>query len=410
MEIFFESLFVFSAGLVIYTYAGYPLLIAIAARWFPREYKALPLDSDFDLPFVSVLIAAYNAEQHIEARIQNVLDSDYPLDKLEIVIASDGSTDQTARIVRMMGLPNVRVLEYRKRRGKTAALVSSVAMLNGEVIVFSDASTQFKPTALRRLALHFVDPHVGVVSGKVTMLDDKGRSSEGLYWKLETKVKACESRFDSLIGASGAIYAVRRDCFIPPRTPQINDDLVLPMLARLRSGCRMILDRTAEASVIMPPGLRNEFRRRRRIGIGAFQSIREIGGLLNPRNGRLAFSYFSHKLLRWTCPFWLGVAFIANLFILDLLLFRMTMAIQVAFYTTAMVGLAVTGKSIPLRLVRLCTSFCVMNLALMAGFIGWVRNANKTTWEPTLRPATTVQPYGLRSVGSRARNRSRRIG
>src|SRR5262245_28134456 len=292
-----------SLGVVAYAYFGYPVLILLASRLFGREPDR-PEVPDKDLPTISLLIAAYNEEAEIGRRIENALETDYPADKYEIVVASDGSSDRTNEIVRGYERFGVRLLAFPVRRGKATVLNDAIPQPLGAGVRLADANTFTHATAAQRLAGWFRDPKVGVVCGRLVLTDPAtGKNVDSLYWKYETFLKKCEGRLGALLGANGAIYAIRKTLFqgIPGNT--IVDDFVIPLLARERSGCRIVYDKEAVAVEETPARLKSEFHRRTRIGAGGFQSIGMLFRLLSPRNGWTSFTFASHKILRWLCPF-----------------------------------------------------------------------------------------------------------
>ena len=252
-----------------YAYLGYPILVAVIARIFGRDDRPTASGQVDDLPEVTVLIAAHNAEHYLNERIENILACDYPPELVNILVASDGSTDGTFRVVSRFGNNRVKAISFKDRRGKSATLVDAVSSVSTPVIVFTDATTRFDEQALRRLARHFTDPKVGVAAGKVTMVNRNGSASESLYWKVENRIRGCGARLGITLGASGAIYAVRRSMFVAPSRPTINDDLVLPMLVRMTHHCRVVFDPSAYAFSSSTGGIRAEFLRRQRIGLGA---------------------------------------------------------------------------------------------------------------------------------------------
>src|SRR5262249_30257518 len=196
-----------SLGLVAYAYIGYPILVWLLARVFGRE-RARPALAESDLPTLSLLIAAYNEEAEIGRRIENALELDYPADKLEIVVASDGSTDRTNDIVRRYERFGVKLFAFPKRRGKSTALTDAIPALAGEIVMLSDANTCTHATAAHYLASWFRNPRIGVVCGRLVLTDPlTGRNVDSLYWKYETFLKKCESRLGALLGSNGGIYA-----------------------------------------------------------------------------------------------------------------------------------------------------------------------------------------------------------
>ena len=247
-ELILAALVVLSIACAAYVYVGYPILVWMLARLFGRS--AVPAAADnTDLPFVSLVIAAHNECDVINDRIQNALALDYPRDRFEIMIVSDGSTDSTNAIVQSYANRGVTLLAFEKNRGKAAALNDAFRQIKGDVVVLSDANTNMAPDAVRRLAEWFADPNVGVVCGKLELVDPvSGRNVDGVYWKYENFLKKCESRLGALLGTNGAIYAIRRELFPGMTDGLVIDDFVIPLLARLKSGCRLQFDPRAVAT------------------------------------------------------------------------------------------------------------------------------------------------------------------
>lgn len=372
-------------ALIVYAYAVYPIVVLALAKLFGKSPVGYAPCTDGDLPSVSLLIAAYNEEQVIAQRIENALALDYPADRLEIVIASDGSTDNTARIVRGFTDQRIRLLESPLRRGKATVLNAAFRHLRGEIVVLSDANTFTDSAALRRMTRWFDDPNIGSVCGRLVLTDPAtGRNVDSLYWKYETFLKTCEGRLGALLGANGAIYAVRRSHFAGIWSDTIVDDFVIPLVTRLRYGTGIVYDKTAIAYEETPNDFGAEFRRRSRIGAGGFQSIVRLRALLAPRHGWLAFTFFSHKVLRWLCPFLLIGAAVTNLALLHEPFYRVTMAVQLLGYGLSLLGLA-TGTRAALKPLRLATMFTAMNAALLVGFWRWASGGQQGIWQRTAR-------------------------
>lgn len=400
MEIL-PAIFWLSAGLVVYAYLGYPILIWCAARRWGRRAVSSLADDD-RLPSASLLIAAHNEADVIEQRLRNALALDYPADKLEIVVASDGSSDGTCDIARRFVGPRVRLLDFSQRRGKTAVLNDAVRQLRGELVMFSDANTMWNRDTARRLAHWFSEPRVGMVCGRLVLTDPAtGDNVDSLYWRYETFLKTQEGRLGAVLGANGAVYAMRRSLWRPVANDTIVDDLVIPLTAYLKSGCRMIYDAGAVAHEETPARLTAEFGRRARIGAGGLQAIRRLAGLTHPRHGWLSLAFVSHKLLRWFAPFCLIAAFATNLLLIGDAVFRALFACQLAFYITAGVGAFMPGRHPICRLVRAATLFTSINLALLVGYGRWLSGRQGGVWRRTARPApaepagSPAQPQGV---------------
>jgi cellulose synthase/poly-beta-1,6-N-acetylglucosamine synthase-like glycosyltransferase len=373
-------------ALVAYCYVGYPLLIWACSRLFGRRREIAPL-ADVELPQVTLLIAAHNEERWIRQRIENGLELDYPSDKLEILVASDGSRDATVEIAAGFADRGVRILDYRENRGKATMLNEGIVEARRPVVIFSDANTFFEPTALRQLVRWFADPAIGTVCGRLVLTDPrKGRNVDSLYWKYETFLKKCESRLGALLGANGAIYALRKDDYVPIPPDTLVDDFVIPLVSKLKTGKAIIYDEEALAWEECPPAIGDEFCRRSRIGAGGFQAMLRLLPLLSPARGWIGFSFLSHKILRWLCPFLLILAFAANLVCLDSSsLYVGLLVAQVVFYIASALGAFLPGRGLVSRLVRLPAMFTSMNLALLVGFWNWIFGHQRGVWQRTTR-------------------------
>jgi cellulose synthase/poly-beta-1,6-N-acetylglucosamine synthase-like glycosyltransferase len=382
------AVFWICAAVIGYAYLIYPLLIWFLAYGFGRRSRdPIVEEEDGDLPSVSLLIAAYNEEAVIEARLHNALALDYPPEKFEVMVGSDGSSDRTPEIVRGYTDPRVRLLDYSQRRGKAAVLNTAMAELQGEIVLLSDANTDIDRDAVRKLVRWFDDPHVGAVCGRLILTDPKlGRNVDSLYWKYETFLKRCESRLGALLGANGAIYAFRRAWYVPIPDEIIIDDLVIPLLSKLRNNGRIIYDDEAVAHEETPPDVWAEFERRSRIGAGGFQSIGMLWRLLDPRRGWVAFTFFSHKVLRWLCPFALLGLLASNVMLIwEGRFYQWALSGQVGFYLLAWFAALLPGRHRLLRPLRLATMFTTMNTALLVGFWRWLSGGQKGAWDRTRR-------------------------
>jgi cellulose synthase/poly-beta-1,6-N-acetylglucosamine synthase-like glycosyltransferase len=378
-----------SCAAVLFAYLGYPVLLLLLSRWLGRSAR-VPAGVHEDLPTLSLLIAAHNEESVIEERIRNALQMDYPAEKLEIVVASDGSVDDTATIVRRYAERGVRLLDYCPRRGKAATLNAAMAELHGEIVLLSDANTYTDATAARKIVRWFKNADVGVVCGRLVLTDPvTGGNADSLYWKYETFLKRCEGRLGALLGSNGAIYAIRRMLYLPIPEDTIVDDFVIPLRAKLRTGCAIVYDCEAIAREETAPDVRAEFHRRSRIGAGGFQSILMLWRLLDPRRGWVALTFFSHKIMRWLCPFFMLGALLTNLLLVDDSFYLGTLVAQLGFYAVSMLAALVPPRFRSLKPLRLTTMFTSMNLALLVGFWRFARGTQKGLWQRTARLAET---------------------
>ena len=363
-----------AAATILYTYAGYPLLLALLSRVIRRPVRRAPIE-----PSVTLLIPAFNEARVIERKIRNALDLDYPRSKLEIVVASDGSNDETVEIAqRFRDGYRVRVLAFPRNRGKMATLNASVPETRGEVIVFSDAPALIDSGALRCLLANFADPDVGAVSGRYTVVkaSEAGTgASEDLYWKYETFLKTCESDLDSTLGAHGHLYAIRRELYPFADSSVINDDYVIPVSV-IAKGFRAIY----EPSAVVREEAREMtgFGRRVRIVAGNVQQLSEIRGLLHAGRPLPLLFFLSHKAVRLITPVAMLVAFGANLLMAGAPIYRAALCCQAIFYL-----LAICGSVLRLRpnLLMLPFYFSMINAAAFLGFYHAATHRRRMAWE-----------------------------
>ena len=355
-----ELVFWVAAGLLVYTHVGYPLLLAMLAR---RE-RTPPAPAE--LPSVSLVIAAHDEEDVIERRVRNVFELDYPRDRLELIVSSDGSTDATVERARAAGADLVLDLP---RGGKVRAQDAAVERAAGDIVAFSDANAYWSPDALRTLVARFADPDVGYVCGQLRFVDAAGTNMEGLYWRYELWIRSLESRLAGVTGGNGAIYAVRhRDYLVVD--PRMGHDLSFPF-NMVKRGRRPVYEPRALATEKMVPSIEGEFARKRRMmGHGWLIVLR--GGLLSPRGyGPVyALQIFSHRLLRYVSPFLHLVALGANVALLgEGPLYAVTLALQVALLLGALAG------------VRIARYYVLMMASLAAGLWDWLRRGTPAEWE-----------------------------
>ncbi|MBZ5559224.1 MAG: glycosyltransferase family 2 protein [Acidobacteriia bacterium] len=377
-----RALFWASAGILIYTYAGYPLLIVAWARIRPRPGRRRRVE-----PSVSILVIAHNEGDAIAAKIDNLLALDYPEPRLDVVIASDGSTDDTAAIARAADSPRVHVFSFARRRGKAAVLNDLVPRLTGDIVVLADTRQRIEAGALWALVAPFADPRVGAVSGELMLNDGAGAAAgRGVswYWRYEKVIRQSESDVDSTIGATGAVYAIRRALFerIPPDT--ILDDVLIP-LRIARRGCRILFEPGARAFDRVAPSARAELERKVRTSAGNFQLLARERWLWSPLRNRLWFQTVSHKGLRLLLPPLHLAALAAAVWLSARAPFYRAMAdLQILFYAAALGGVLARGRRGRIaRLLALPYVICLLNWATLAGFVRFLRGLQPAAWQPT---------------------------
>lgn len=366
-----ESVFWIAVAIAGYAFIGYPLVLLGLGGVIRRDVRKATI-----WPFVSLLIPAYNEARVIRRKIENSLALEYPADRIEIVVVSDGSSDGTADIAWATG--KVCVLELPQNRGKVAALNAAVAELLGQIVVFSDASAILAPDSVRRLVENFADPAVGAVSGRygVVDLDDVNIGpSEDFYWKYESFLKVQESRIGSTLGGHGHLHAIRRELYPFPSPETINDDYVIPMSVIAR-GFRAVYEPAAR--VFEEAREMTGFKRRIRIMAGNLQQLRHLQQFLVPFRPLPLLFFLSHKVVRLWVPFAMLAALAANLFLLDSRTFRALLGLQLVFYTLAAFGL--TGRLRP-RALRLPFYFCMVNSAAFFGLYHALTRRRGMAWK-----------------------------
>jgi cellulose synthase/poly-beta-1,6-N-acetylglucosamine synthase-like glycosyltransferase len=370
-----ESLFWISIGAILYTFFGYPLAVWLLARLRNREVVKADIT-----PQVSVVIACHNEQDNIEARIKNIFESEYPPDLINIVIVSDGSTDFTAERARRYASDRVSLFAYGDQRGKATALNLGVEIATGEIIVFADARQSFEPGAIRKLISNFADSGVGAVSGELLIDGAVGASvgeGVGLYWKYEKWIRKSESRSGSVIGATGAIYAIRRELWRPLPENTILDDVYTPMSIAL-AGHRVVFEEKARAHDKAVESAGREFARKVRTLTGNYQLCQLMPRLLLP-NSALLFQFYSHKLMRLAAPIFLLLILAASVILAvqpvgnaAAVLYRTALAGQVLFYAGVAAGAYLLRHNRRVRLLNFAYVFSLMNAAALIGLLFFV--------------------------------------
>lgn len=374
-----------SFGLLFYTYAGYPAFLWLLGLMRRRNEDQGEPPTEW--PEVSILISAYNEEQVIADRLENLLSVDYPTERLEILVGSDGSTDRTCEIVKAYQPQKVRLIAFTKRRGKASVLNDLMFLARGEVVILTDANTFFQPDAVRELvgALRRY-PQACAVVGRLELRSPASSGNlDGAYWRYETWIKTLESRFGAVLGANGAIYGFCRERYQPIPRQAIVDDFLIPMLMRLRSGGRVFFIPSARAWETSPERVRDEFRRRVRIGAGDLQALIWTWRLLLPWKGMVALTYFSHKVLRWLGPWFLLAGFGGNFWLLGKPFFDLLFLGQLSFYTLGL-GAALFRRVPALGLLATAARyFLVLNAGLFLGFARLSFGVARPTWATSPR-------------------------
>jgi glycosyltransferase involved in cell wall biosynthesis len=361
-----------SVGLLVYAHVGYALLLALIARLRPEHRSAE--QSLVELPTVSVIVPAYAEQEVIGARIGNLRILDYPHDRLELIVACDGSPDATAQRARDAGAHLVLELP---RGGKIRAQDAGVARSHGEIVAFTDANVTWETDALRKLVAPFGDPRVGYVCGDVNLVSQHGTNQEGLYWRYEMAIRSLESRVRSITGGNGAIYATRREDYLIV-DPIMGHDLSFPF-QMVKRGRRAVYVPQARASEKMVPSLEGEFARKRRM-MGHTWPIVVRGGMLSPRgyDPLYALMIASHRILRYLSPFLHVVVFGTNIALLGHgWVYAATLALQVAVLLAAL-----ASRVVPVRPLLLARYYVLTTASLAVGLWDWLTRGTSAGWEP----------------------------
>lgn len=373
-----EVLFWVSFAVLLYVYAGYTFLLAVLAAFVPRRRPKV----DFT-PRLSILIAAYNEQTGIRRKIEQTLSLDYPSDLIEVLILSDGSTDQTDAIVESFRDPRVRLLQVSGRKGKTNAQNEGVKVARGDVLIFSDATTIYHPQALRHLASNYADPKVGAVSGRYQYFDPAGRSPMGLgtiaFWNYENFTKVMQSRIRTISGCCGCIYSVRREAYTP-LAPDVISDLVQPLHV-IRQGYRVVFEEGALAYEETTQSTSEEFSMRVRVVTRGIRGLLSVPALLMPwRFGWVSFQLWSHKILRWLVPFFLLILLGSSLFLWQNPFHRLFLVAQGVFYGITLIALLLPIQRL-WKPLGIPLYFCTLNAAAFFSVIEVLRGKKYVVWE-----------------------------
>jgi len=369
----------------LYAYAGVPAIAAVMTTIGRRRSSEPPAGASASPPPVTVIVPAYNEERSLDAKIRNVLATEYPAELLDVIVVSDASTDRTDEIARSFADRGVRLIVQETRAGKSAGLNRAMTMARGEIVVFTDANALYLPSTIPALIGRFERPRVGLVTGYTRYASAGGSDvaeTTNVYTSLERLIKRAESRWGCCVGADGALFAMRRSLFRPLRHDDIND-LVLP-LGVIEQGWECVL--ADEAFCLEQPGasMDSEYRRQSRITNRTLRALWRHGRLLNPlRYGLFSFFLFSHKVMRFLVPVFLIAAFVS------LILLARVRPIYLAAAVLASAGLAAAlgvsrlgpGWSLPLRLLRALGVFLTINAAVLEGWWTFLRGHREVVWQ-----------------------------
>lgn len=384
-----QIIFWLSLAALFYTYIGYPIFVYLVSRLFPRRINKASFE-----PFVTVLITAYNEEKDIRAKLENTLLIDYPKEKLEILVASDGSTDKTDDLVREFSARGVSLFHQKGRVGKTVTQNNAVEKSGGEIILFSDATTKYRRDVLKEMLPNFADETVGCVAGKLIYVDSTdsgvGQGAKS-YWNYETFIKESESRACSLIGASGCLYAVRKSAYRPMYAEACSDFLIATVL--YEQGLRTIYEPKAICTEETNKNTDKEMQMRVRVILQTFTDLWRNRSMMNPlKSGFYAVELISHKVFRYAVPVFLILSLISS-FILAFYsgFFTIVFALQIGFYLSALIALILEKSGKSLGILAIPLYFVLTNAASLIGFYKFLRGERTARWEPIRETAENIK-------------------
>ncbi len=378
-----EILFWFSLSFIVYTYLGYPLLLYFIALLRPQNIRKI---RSLEPPTISVVIAVKDEADRVIQRLTNLCTQDYPLEKLEIIVISDGSKDETEAKVRQfqgqncVPTPAVRLLVQPESMGKAMALNAGVNSASGEIIIFTDCRQTFASDTIRELAVNFSDNTVGCVSGELHFIESHASKIEvemGAYWRYEKMIRRLESTTGSVVGATGAVYGIRRNLYTAIPQGTLLDDVYCPLQCYLRGG-RVVFDGKAKAYDIVSDGVTTEWKRKVRTLAGNWQLFSLIKELRNPLSFGLWWKFYSHKVARLLVPFLLPVVFFTSEVSQDGF-YSLMAGVQVLFYFLVLVA-AIFPSLRKQKVIGLSYFFFVLNLAAVIGWWRWFRGDLEKCW------------------------------
>ena len=378
-------LFIVLLFLAFHSYLSYPIIMKVIASF----YKARSIAPAS--PTVSILISAYNEEKVIRGRIENIAAQDYDFSKMEVLVGSDNSSDGTNGVLTQLEkqYPWLTVFLFAERRGKASILNDLAHSARNEILVFTDANTEFDKSAVRTLVQGFGDDEIGGVCGRLILQETGANRSESIeerkYWEYETFIKKAEGKCGILIGANGGIFSVRRSLFevLPPDA--ITDDFYITLTVLLKNR-KFTYEEKAIAAEDITANITTELRRKIRFAATNFQTLAYFWKLLFNRNALLSFAFWSHKIIRWFFPLILAGMFIINLLLRNTSEFFFVMFyLQLAFYAVGMIGYIFSLFKIRIALFSVIYFFLVSNIALFLGFVRFAQGKQTAIWQSTPR-------------------------
>jgi len=387
MELFFWI----SIAVILYTYLGYGLLLFLLLKIKGLLFGKKAIPNPGYTPSVTVVVAAYNEAYCIEEKILNTLALNYPTDKIRFVFITDGSTDETPAIIAKY--PQILGMHEPGRSGKIAAVHRAMSKVETEIVVFTDANTMLNKDAILLMCRHYQDEKVGAIAGeKRVQIDESADATagEGFYWKYESKLKKWDSELYSVVGAAGELFSIRTNLYEPVESDTILDDFMISMNIALK-GYKIVYEPDAYATELASANTGEELKRKIRIAAGGVQSTIRLRALLLPfKQPVLSFEYISHRILRWVVtPYLMIVAFFINIGLVANLgfanIYGMMLFGQLLFYSAALLGWVMEQRQLKVKVFFIPYYFCLMNYAVIAGFVRYFFGEQSVLWEKAKR-------------------------
>jgi len=384
-----EYIFWFSLFLVFYTYIGYGILLYAMVRLKRFFTKPETINHIFELPEITLLIAAYNEQDYVEQKVANSLNLNYPKDKIKHIWVTDGSDDNTPNLLE--NYAEIKVLHTPERKGKIDAIHRAMSYLNTPIVIFSDANTMLGKDSIMKIVEQFQNERVGCVSGEKRVgskeSDIAAAAGEGLYWKYESTLKKWDYELYSVVGAAGELFAIRTELYEPLESDTLLDDFMISLKIAMK-GYRIAYTPEAFALESASANVQEELKRKIRIAAGGIQSILRLLPLLNIfKYGVLSFQYISHRVLRWTItPFLLPIFLVVNIFLLNSnLLYDIFLLLQLVFYIFAIIGWMLENRKLKVKAFFVPFYFCVMNYSVIRGIFRYISKNQSVNWERAKR-------------------------
>lgn len=382
-----------SFSILFYSYLGYGILlyglVLIKRSASAKKPTSLPDQTGYR-PAVTVLIAAYNEEDYIMEKINNTLSLDYPKEKLNVLVVTDGSSDRTPDLVKQY--PGITLLHQPERQGKIAAVQRAMPYVFTDLVVFTDANTMLNKEALIRIVRHYQDGQVGAVAGE-KRIDAKAKAAanaagEGIYWQYESALKRWDAELYSVVGAAGELFSIRKSLFEQVPSDTLIEDFYLT-LRIAQKGYRVKYEPGAYALEGPSASIKEELKRKIRIAAGGLQAVVRLKSLLNPwKYGLLSFQYISHRVLRWTlAPLALLVLLVSNLALAGQgqPFYQAVLLAQVLFYTAVLLGRICETRQLKIKVFFVPYYFFIMNYAIYMGFFRFLKGSQSVLWEKAKR-------------------------